>query len=130
MVSGIMVVMVLLIPVPSFLNIFHTVLGAFRIWLRLKLCGKIADPRTVFCAHTCACMISLWKLMILAPTVRQRLTLRVTCISIHVSSFVLISILIMRAVTVVNFAVLQRETLTASFFVSFIRSESKNIECI
>lgn len=111
MVSGIVVVPVVLVVSASSLSIVHySVIGALRVWFGLILiCGEIIGLRRLFCAHAGVRIIALGKLILwlLVPGVRERLTLRV--MPVDRSSSILISVLILRALIIVNVIVLQRD---------------------
>lgn len=95
--------MVLLVPLSMSSIMFHVVIGALRIRFRLILiCGEIICLCRIVCAYAGVCIISLGELMILAPGVRQRLTLRGPVISIRLNSSSLMSILIVRALIIAN----------------------------
>lgn len=113
MVSGIIALMALLVPVPSLSIIFHMVVIALRVWFRLILiCGEIIRFCRFFCAHARVCIISLGELVVLwllVPGARRRLTLRMPLMSIDLSCTIPIGIVIMRALIIVSFRVLQKD---------------------
>lgn len=133
MVSGIVVVPVVLVVSASSLSIIHySIIRALRVRFRIILiCGEIIGLHRFFCAHAGVCIISMGELMILrllVPGVRQRLTLRVSPMSIDLNSSILISVFLMRALIIVNFIVLQRDIDSNSeCFFSFRSSEDRTL---
>lgn len=120
----VVVPMVLIVSVFSF-SIINSGISDLRVGFGLILVCERSLCR-FFCAYAGVYIISLGERMILAPGVRQRLTLRV--ISIDLNSSILISVLIMGALIIVNFTVLQRDIDSDSDVVFFFgSSEDKNL---
>lgn len=108
MVPGVGVLMRPFAPVASLSATFHVAFGALRVRLGIKVGGKITDLWTFIWADARARVTFLSKL-ILVPGVGEQLVSRA---SVNVSRFILIWILVMRAVAIVHFIGLYKDNIS------------------